>query len=178
MITNLLNKAREIKGKYPRAVSFLSQVLFIVIVVGTVQFYQTRNLVKETSPELNLPALNGATYGTGEPRARRTLVYFFAPWCTVCKVNFDNLERLKSWRSDEKEFRLLAVALSYDDVSEIHEFLEGRKTSFPVLTGTAQTAREWRISAFPTFYVLDENRQVVSSGVGYTTTLGLWWRTW
>ena len=47
----------------------------------------------------------------------------------------------------------------------------------PVLLGTPELLNSYRIRAFPTVYVLNESGNIDGSTVGYSSTLGLWWRT-
>ena len=37
-------------------------------------------------------------------------------------------------------------------------------------------AKEFKISAYPTTFIYDKNRELVFSEVGYTSTIGLWLR--
>jgi len=46
-----------------------------------------------------------------------------------------------------------------------------------VLLGNRELLNSYRINAFPTVYVLNESGNIDGSTVGYSSTLGLWWRT-
>ena len=104
------------------------------------------------------------------------LLYFFAPWCKVCELSISNLNWVRKLR-DEESIALLAVALSYKDLQSIEDFLERNVLNVPVLLGTSELLNSYRIRAFPTVYALNESGDIDGSTVGYTTTLGLWWRS-
>jgi len=46
------------------------------------------------------------------------------------------------------------------------------------LLGDTAIAQDWRVYGFPTYYVLDSNNRVVRRDIGYSTQLGLLWRSW
>jgi hypothetical protein len=46
-----------------------------------------------------------------------------------------------------------------------------------MLAGEAQTAADYRVRGYPTYYVLDRSGRVAGRDFGYTTAPGLWLRT-
>lgn len=139
--------------------------------------WQTRHAldVSALAPRLSgMAALDGATYES--PDGVTTVVYFFAPWCHVCEYSIDNLADLRRARPTE-EVEIVAVALSYADQAEIKTFLDRHDVNFPVLLGQEDTARAWRVTAFPTYYVIGPDRDIRHRSIGYSTELGLRFRT-
>ena len=150
-------------------------ILTIFLVVTT---WQGHNLIsKQTpAPSFKLPALTGPPVALEDLRGHRALLYFFAPWCKVCDLSISNLNWVRKLRG-EKSVSIFAVALSYTDLLSVEDFLERNALDVPVLLGTPEILNSYRISAFPTVYVLNEYGNIDGSTVGYVTTLGLWWRT-
>ena len=129
------------------------------------------------APTLALPDLEGNWVELRPGNTRRTLVYFLAPWCTVCKHSVPHLNTLRRLR-DPEELAIHVVGLAWQDPEELRRFARDTGLELPILTGVRSTAEAWKIRAFPTYYVLDENGQVLSSDLGLTTEWGLRWRTW
>ena len=77
----------------------------------------------------------------------------------------------------EDSAALLAVALSYDDLQSVNSFVERNPLEVPVLLGTPELFKSYRIRAFPTVYTVNKSGEIDGSTVGYATTIGLWWRT-
>jgi hypothetical protein len=44
--------------------------------------------------------------------------------------------------------------------------------------GSTQTAKDWNIRAFPTYFVIDAEGNIASRSVGYSTSLGIALRNW
>jgi thiol-disulfide isomerase/thioredoxin len=145
-----------------------------------VSTFQARNMLstdRPVAPELVAATLAGDAFDLGEGAARPTLVYFFAPWCHYCAFSSDNLNRLRQWR-DEDDLRIITVALDWKSVAEVRDYAEKHELTMPVLLGDTAIAQDWRVYGFPTYYVLDSNNRVVRRDIGYSTQLGLLWRSW
>jgi len=142
--------------------------------------FQSRNMLdtdRQMSPDLQAVTLSGSAFDLGAADARPTLVYFFAPWCHYCAFSSDNLVRLRRLR-DESDLRIITVALDWQSVAEVREYAEKHELNIPVLLGDTSVSRDWKVYGFPTYYVLDGKHRVVRRDIGYTTQLGLLWRTW
>ncbi|MEN8238987.1 MAG: TlpA disulfide reductase family protein, partial [Actinomycetota bacterium] len=129
-----------------------------------------------SAPALELPVLGGGDFSLEGNRGRPTLVYFFAPWCAYCKASSDNLVRLRRWR-DESDLEIVAVVLDWQDLDEVRRYVERYELNVPVLLGNSSIARDWKVFAFPTYYVLDGRNTVRHRDIGYSTQLGMWWRS-
>ena len=162
-----------------RAGLFLN-VLFFVAVFVAISTFQARNMLSTSSmeaPALNGPLLRGGSYDIAAAGNRPVLVYFFAPWCKFCAVSSDNLTRLRRLR-DEDSLEILTVALDWQDRDQVRNYVDRHELDLPVVLGDTQIAQDWRVYAFPTYYVLDSDRRIRRRDLGYSTQFGLWWRTW
>jgi thiol-disulfide isomerase/thioredoxin len=158
---------------------FLNALFFVVAFIA-ISTFQARNMLAtsgETAPVLSGPLLRGGSYDLAALEGKPVLVYFFAPWCTFCAVSSDNLVRLRRLR-DDNSLEILTVALDWQDVNEVRDYVARHDLDLPVLLGDARIAQDWHVYAFPTYYVLDSQRRVHRRDLGYSTQFGLWWRTW
>ncbi len=151
----------------------LQIALFFVAVWGILT-WQTRNLLKnrEQAPDFTLTAVDGSVHSLSEARGKKVVLYFIAPWCSICKTSFPTLNTLRKSKSAD-ELVIYAIALSYEDPSEVREFLRERPATFPVLLGTPAVHSAYQVQAFPTMYVLDEEGRVESKLIGLSTKMQL-----
>ena len=157
----------------------LELLFFLLLVIG-ISAYQTRNLLgtdRQPAPILKATTLLGSDYDLTNSVGRPALIYFFAPWCPYCSASADNVVRLRQLR-DEKDLEILVVALDWNDRQQIEQYAEEHALNVPVLLGDSAVAADWKVRGFPTYYVLDSEHRVVQRDFGYSTQLGLWWRTW
>mgnify|MGYP001825419818 FL=1 len=165
-------------GWRKRIRGWLPEVAIFIVIVGGVHLYRTQDMLNasgEPSPALFLPTLDGGQAGldAGQP----SLVYFFAPWCTWCAASAHNIRDLQDLRGPD-ELSVYLVALSYQAVEEVQAYVDRHELDVTVLLGTRETAADWGVSVFPTYYIVDSELGVVHRDYGYTTLAGLWLRTW
>jgi thiol-disulfide isomerase/thioredoxin len=173
MFNRLWRAWKRLRSHYWGALGF--DLLFIILLFWAVHAWQTRNLpIGEQPPSLPLLALDSALAPAPPPPGRGGVVYFFAPWCHYCRHSIDNLDELV--RSGSVDWAR-TVALDYGDVFEVQEFVDQTGLTLPVLMGDAHTAREWGVTAFPTYFVIGTDGRIKHHAVGYSTKLGMWWRT-
>ena len=79
-----------------RMVGWLRTLLLAVLIFWGVTTWQARELVpeKEFAPQFQLFARDGQIYSLSDAKGKTLLLYFFAPWCTVCHFIMGNLEGL------------------------------------------------------------------------------------
>ena len=150
------------------------QLLLALVVIWGVGQWQARRLLatKALAPDFTLTALDGRSHSLAEARGKKTVLYFFAPWCKVCGYSSSNVNALRRARSPS-ELAIYAVGLEWDDEAELRRFAREHELSMPVLRGDEALRKAYRVDTFPTVYILDEQGTVTDRIVGYTSELGL-----
>lgn len=172
MIARLAGAWRRLRSRFWPALIFDAAVICAIFLA--IHGWQTRSLpVDEPAPLTRLTLLDGSGSRDAVEAGRAGIVYFFAPWCRVCRVSIGNLDDLVA--SGSVEWGTL-VALDYADPAEVQDFIDRTGVTLPVLLGDGGTARDWSIGAFPTYYVIDADGRIHSRSVGYSTALGMWAR--
>ncbi len=170
----------QVATKRRRYLTYLLEAGFFVVVFIAVGAYQSRDLLgtdRVLAPALSATTLDGDPYDLSVHADQPVLIYFFAPWCAYCSASADNIVRLRKIR-DETRLAIVTVALDWKSRDEVSEYATGHALNVPVLLGDATVAEAWHVYAFPTYYVLDSEHRVVARDIGYSTQLGLWWRSW
>lgn len=155
-----------------------AQIVLLLVVVAGISAWQSRDMVGtgELAPVLALPDLSGNSVALSNDSGKKVVLYFFAPWCSVCHAASGNVNALRQAYGEE-ELAIYAVGLGWESVAELSRFARKHELLVPVLRGTDETATDFRISSFPSIYILDEQHRIASQMVGYTTELGLRIRT-
>lgn len=155
-------------------------LLAILVVFLGVQLWQTRHLLPTgdhtTAPTFRLNTLDGGAGELGGPSSAATLVYFWAPWCGVCGVTASNVAAAARWL-DADRIRVVTVALAYEDQAAVARYIAEHRLEIPTLLGDDAVMEAYRVQAFPTFYWINRQGEVVGHAVGYTTRVGLWLRS-
>jgi len=131
------------------------------------------------APYFSLPVLDTLEENTSNNEVNRidlsdlknqkTIVYFFAPWCTICKISMPNLQN----KVTDGSLNAIGIALDFDNSKQVKKFTNDLDITFPVLLGNHQIRQNYQIEAYPTYYVIDENLKLSARSMGYSTELGL-----
>jgi thiol-disulfide isomerase/thioredoxin len=182
---------KKLRSRYWLALSF--DLACLLVVMWGIHAWQTRELpIGEAARPTRLPLLadtESPSTAPGYPSVPIAeqgsvpaiqpgsvgVVYFFAPWCGVCRHSISNLDQQVQ---DGSIDWATAIALDYGSVQEVAEFVATTGIGMPVLLGSELTAKDWEIRGFPTYFVIDANGNISSRSVGYSTAIGLRLRTW
>jgi len=156
--------------------SLAVDVMLIITAFVLISMWQTRNLPDdEFTPSLEPFWLDDKRAESVMVSGETGVVYFFAPWCFYCRKSIDNLDELVS--SGQLAWARV-VALEYENIDDVREFIKETGVQLPVLLGSPQTTKDWQIRGFPTYFVIDGDGKIVSRSVGYSTKIGLQTRVW
>lgn len=157
--------------------SLFLQVVFFIIIFNVLSWFRESSMLSsETSMPLNqyqVEQLNGDKLFV-QAHNKKTLVYFFAPWCQICNLSIENLEAL---HQKKPEINIMAVALDYESRDSVVQFAMHHHLSFPIAYGTPEVKMAFKIKAYPSYYVLDKNNTIIGKSLGYSTETGLFLRT-
>ena len=150
----------------------IALAFIIFILLSEWQAADMRNEGEEVKP-LTSPTLGGdiMTFPDQSAQSENTLVYFFAPWCTICDLSMGNLNLVK--HQFNSDVNVLIVALDYQSIEEVQEFIADKELDFPVILGDSRWSREYQIRAFPSYYIIDSSGTVLSRTMGYSSTAGM-----
>lgn len=161
--------------------SFIIQVFIIVIVVNLVSLVRETSMLsaweKDTAPNFELTTLRAEPayiYKNNQTNEHKTVVYFFAPWCSICRVSIQNLQNLYE---RDNSVSIVAVALDFVDKQEVADFSKTLNLSMPILFGNEEVKQSYQVSAYPSYYVINQLGKIEHRSMGYSTELGLFLRS-
>jgi peroxiredoxin len=148
-------------------------VVLVLAVFTGVRLYQQRSLIEAPAPRLEGRLVDGTAYAPAGRETQPLLVYFWASWCPVCRLEQGGIDTLA------REQRVVTVAMQSGADAEVTNFLREHGLQFPVINDPDGTlAAAWGVRGVPTFIVVDSQGMIRFREVGYTTALGLRWRLW
>jgi peroxiredoxin len=165
-----------VKSRWARR---LAEVLLVVAIVVGIQAWRTHDLLpageRLAAPAFELVDLQGQSWTPGALAGKPAVLYFFAPWCGVCAASAPQLRWFQRWMGDEVP--VVLVGLDWSSAAELEAYAARHGLTMPILLASPQTAADYRLPGYPTYYVLDADGRVAGRDVGYTTAPGLWLRT-
>ena len=150
-----------------------------VAIFAAVQAWLARDLLPANErtpvPAFQLSDLDGRPWDAKDLAGRPALIYFFAPWCSVCAASAPQLRWFHRWRGDD--VRVVLVGLDWNSIEELQQYAARHELTMPVLAGDPATGAAFRVPACPTYYVVDSQGRIAGRDMGFTTVAGLWVRT-
>lgn len=159
-------------NKYLRRALQIAVFLILVLVIIS---WQTRNMLEEQAviPTFTLPTLNGQTQTLLQASNQRpSVLYFFAPWCGICRVSMPKLNYLNA-----DKMNIYAIALSYDNPAQVQKFVQETGYEGQVLLAGESVQRQFQVDAFPSYYILNAENKITHKGLGLVSVLSIWWQT-
>jgi len=107
-------------------------------------------------------------------QGKTTILYFFAPWCQVCHASIGNLQAL--FQKNE-QLDVIAIAMDFTSSEEVMKFTSQHQLTFPIALGNEAIKQTFKISGYPSYYVLNEENMIIGKSMGYSSELGLYLRS-
>jgi len=120
----------------------------------------------ERPPAFSLPKVGGGKASLAEQQGKVVLVYFWATWCGYCRKELPvAIEKIVRERKGQP-FAVLAVSIE-EPRDLVAAYVKGAGvTSSVLLDGDGAVARDYRVRATPTTFVIGRNGRLVASASG------------
>lgn len=135
-----------------------------------VPYTQPELLPNDTiAPNWTLPSLTNENISLSSLKGQLVLIDFFYKGCYPCMQAIPGLQALHEKYKD-KGLHVIGID-PYDKIEDgIVEFLAKRGVTYTILAGGKDVLKDYRISGYPTMYLIDRNGKVIFSNVGYGKT--------
>ncbi|MBQ4836205.1 MULTISPECIES: TlpA family protein disulfide reductase [Pseudoalteromonas] len=153
----------------------LFNIIIFVVVLAAALAYQELGMLeddgKQSAPYFSLPTLADPSerYNISALQGERSVIYFFAPWCNICRYSMPNIDKLHR----QGKVNAVAIALDFQSTEEITKFSQDLNLSMPILLGNQKTAQDYKVKAYPTYYVMDPKLKIIERSIGYSSELGI-----
>lgn len=156
-----------------RWLGHLAWVLLFVAIYSGVRLYQQRTLVEGPAPTLRAALLEGETFDLAAARETPVLVYFWATWCPVCRLEQGSIEAVA------RDHRVVAIALQSGEPATVRKYLAEHGLRVPVINDSdGRIAHAWGVRATPTLFFVDRHGLIRFRETGFTSETGIRLRLW
>jgi len=157
--------------------SLAIQIIIFIFIFNLVSWFKETSMLS-TDTQLSTEPLVLKTIMDKDIKllanGRKTVIYFFAPWCQICHLSIENLE---DFYLENQDVDVIAVALDYMNADEVRKFTKQHQLTFPIALGNENVKHKFNITAYPSYYVIDKGNKIVSKSLGYSSEVGMYLRT-
>lgn len=149
------------------------EIAVVLAIFFAVRFWNGHRVASGEIPELDLTTLSGEPITLGA-RPNGYVVHFFATWCGVCRAEEGNVAALAEGHE------VIAIASQSGGPGDVQAYVDeaGLGAAHVALDPSGAIAERFGVSAFPTTLYVASDGTIVTSEVGYTSTLGMRLRAW
>ncbi|UAA40433.1 TlpA family protein disulfide reductase [Paraneptunicella aestuarii] len=158
---------------------FALEILIVLAVIVAVQNWRAKDML-ETDGSVEVQPVTAVTLAGNTVELfneahvdKTTLVYFFAPWCSICSVSIGSLENL-----DRDKLNIVVIALDYQASEEVQAFVDEHEMTFDVVMGNSAIAKQFEIRGYPSYYLLNKQQKVIGRHFGFTTSFHIKLQNW
>lgn len=152
-------------------------ILFCILFFASLGFAYYRGISREKW-ELNspfLPIQEKDAYLEIQNPNRPTIHYFWAIWCTVCKVNEPFLKAsIKTL--NPKNIHFVSWEEGSSPQEKVLQYIQENQIPYPVALATPQLLSQAKVQGFPTTIFTDSQGRVRFVDTGLLTPIGFWIR--
>ncbi|MGQ9702170.1 MAG: peroxiredoxin family protein [bacterium] len=124
-----------------------------------------------TEYDFSLTSINGKTYSLSDFKGKVVLIDFWATWCPPCRKAIPSIVEIFN---TYKERGLVILGISCDQgpeefiIEDLKKFISEYDISYPILLGTEEVKKKYKIEAIPTIFLFDRKGKLVHKEVGFT----------
>jgi peroxiredoxin len=122
-----------------------------------------------TVPNWKLKDLYGRPFSNKELYGQVTLIDFSFNACAACAVSIPVLNRLYT-KYKNSNVKIISINI-LDKTESIERFVKKNKIEYPVLVDGKDVSKSFRVSGYPTFYLVDKQGRVGEAYNGYSEEL-------
>jgi len=151
----------------------LLTLLLFLLIYGGVRSYQLSGYTQGEAPTFSATSIQGHAFNLTDYRGQPVLIYFWATWCPVCKLERGTIEGLS------EDYPVITVASWSEDAAAVQSYFDSAKLRLTTINDPEATlAGLYGVNGVPSFFVLDGDGQIRFIERGYTTSIGLRLRLW
>ncbi|WP_184547787.1 TlpA family protein disulfide reductase [Mucilaginibacter sp. FT3.2] len=122
--------------------------------------------VGSPTPIWSLKDLSSKSFSNNNFRGKITLMDFSFISCAACELSLPALNRLYLKYKD-KNFNILTINV-FDKEQSLLSYAKKNDIKYPILINGKNVSNDFKVSAFPSFYLINKKGKVTSTTVGYS----------
>lgn len=128
-------------------------------------------LLNHKAPNWTLKALNNQSISLSDFKSKILMIQFTSVSCGPCRASIPFLKNLQN-EYEEADFTFVAIESTSDNTNVLKNYMKQNQLNYKFLLSNKQVLKDYFITSFPVFFILDENRVVkaVLNGYGEGTT--------
>jgi thiol-disulfide isomerase/thioredoxin len=171
---NEMPETTTTKKPRPRWSRWAIEIALVLVIIIAIRAWQHQELMTGQAPLLAGTSVAETPLKLSDFKGQPVLIHFFAPWCPVCHAMHGNIDTISSYYP----VILVASSTEPEDLSKWLTKHPDDNIQRMLLDRDGQWLAAFGSKALPTDVFIDAQGNISSTELGYTSTIGLWFRLW
>lgn len=119
------------------------------------------------APAFSLKDADGKTHSLEEYKGKVVLLDFWGSWCPPCRAAMPGVQRIHE-KFAGKPVVVIGLNFEQSPKAKPAEYMKTQGFTYQLLLEAQTIAPAYRVSAWPTFYLIDQQGLIVWAGVGFS----------
>lgn len=119
--------------------------------------------VSGVAPALSLVNVAGGKTDLAELHGQVVVVNFWGTWCPPCR---EEIPEISEWSAEHPDVRVLGVAVNSGSGDRLAAASARLGVTYDVLEATSAVVRDWKVSSFPTTFVIGRDGEIKAARTG------------
>jgi thiol-disulfide isomerase/thioredoxin len=156
-----------------RLLILAAELLLFAVVYLAVRSWLQQDMADGLAPPIEAALVDGSSIDLQQYQGKPVLVYFWASWCTICKLEQGAINAIK------KDWPVITIAMQSGNARDIDQYLKENGLDWPVIADPdGRLAQRYGVRGVPSSFILDKDGVIHFRESGYTTSYGLRLRLW
>lgn len=148
--------------------SHLRSIALFMLIFLLIRAYQLNDYASGRAPVFSATSIEGNILSLNRSGDEPVLIYFWATWCSICKLHKETIEELS------QDYTVITVAAWSEDIDEVRNyFTDAKLRQMTLYDPNGELAKRYGITAVPSFFILDKKGDIRFIERGFTSSLGL-----
>ncbi len=147
--------------------NLLKKSVLPIIVIALLAFLALQLSNKQTAPDVQFNTIDGKQISMESLKSKVVLVNFWATDCPGCIKEMPQL--INTYKQyHQKGFEIIAVAMPYDQITQILNYSKSQSLPFPVTHDSSAeiTNKFGKVSLTPTAFIYDKQGRLLQHTIG------------
>lgn len=140
------------------------------LIVPPDEHKRLQTLTGKPAPDFSLQSFSGASANLADYRGKVVLLDFWEAWCTPCVEAMPKVQQLYN-NYERKGLVVLGITTDKKMIDRAKALVKRKKVTFTNLTGNEATLKQYLVTGFPQYVLIDKSGKMAFVSAGYSKEL-------
>ncbi len=121
--------------------------------------------LNSTAPDWTLPSNKSKSITLSKLKGKVVMLDFWGTWCVPCLKSMPHVQSIYDHFKDQP-VEVIGVSVEMENAVDVPAYVKRLGYTYPIALNGKIISKDYKLSEFPTIYILDKNRKIIFAGRG------------